>query len=74
MILVTFRKIGLSFSVYNISKNYTYMVHGQISTKYADMGFFRHPCPTLIQTDFKEFLGFFKDFEATIIKFLEIPL
>ena len=27
------------------------LIHGQTSTKYANLGFFRHPCPTL--TDMK---------------------
>ena len=24
------------------------LIHGQISTKYANLGLFRHPCPTLV--------------------------
>ena len=44
VILVTFRKIGLSFSVYNISKNYTWYIDTLTDIyKICQSGFFSSP-------------------------------
>ena len=51
VILVTFGEIRLDFSVCNISKTiHGTLIHGQTSTKYPNLGFFRHPCPTLVSS------------------------
>ena len=48
VILVTFRKIGLSFSVYNISKNYTWYIDTWTYIyKICQSGFFSSPVSQL---------------------------
>ena len=51
VILVTFGEMHLDFSVYNISKNYTWYIHCYMDRHLQNMPiwiFFPHPCPTLL--------------------------